>query len=361
MNLDTTTKSVEVKINASPTNQLTWTAHYADVNQTTIAISAISESDGVTNNATPVTMVAAPGAGVTRKITELTIENTDINTQTVTVQLNDNGTERPMIVLALPSGSSLIFANGGWSTIPAVGSVGVQGFPGPIGPPGFEGGEQGEDGIPGPMGPQGIQGLPGAQGQTATPPVFFYDDELVKEDQPLDAIIGQFGTVGGGGFTGSIKSIQAGTTTMSNATTATSTISAVVVANCLIMYLGNDSDDSGGTQEVSSTRVTLTNTTTVTVTGGLASGNQIVSWMIVEFKAGVLTSNQVGTVTVGTPATITSVNLSNAVILYLGCVETSNTNNQGRARVKLTNATTVTANAPSGGTSVVGYQVVEFA
>lgn len=140
MNLDTTLKSLEVKLGgAITTSQPTFVAHYTDINQSNIAITAISEVDGLANGVTPVTVVAAPAAGNTRKITELTIENTDTITQIITVSLNDNGTKQPIVVLQIAAGSTLQY-NGTWSIIPS-----------PSGPVG-------------PVGPQGIQGITGAQG-----------------------------------------------------------------------------------------------------------------------------------------------------------------------------------------------------
>ena len=65
-------------------------------------------------------------------------------------------------------------------------------------------------------------------------------------------------------------------------------------------------------------------------------------------------------------ATITAVNTSNALLLYLGYTSTSNTNSakNGQARISLVNATTVRASHQfedgTGGTSTVGYVVVEF-
>lgn len=128
MNLDLTTKTLEVKLaGAITTNQLTWVAHYVDINQSTVAVTAIAEVDGVTNNTSNVTMVSAPAANVTRQVKEFTVENTDTTTATVTIQLNDNGTRQPVVVITLPANSTLVFANGNFSVVPTSTSTPVPG------------------------------------------------------------------------------------------------------------------------------------------------------------------------------------------------------------------------------------------
>ncbi len=113
--LDATTKTLEAKLGgAITTNQLTYVASYIDINQSSIVVTAMSEGDGVTNGATAVTIVAAPGATTTRQLKSLSIQNTDTVSQTVTISLNNNGTKQPIVVQILTTGQSLIYdeANG---------------------------------------------------------------------------------------------------------------------------------------------------------------------------------------------------------------------------------------------------------
>ncbi len=122
--LDATTKSLEIKLGgAITTNQLTCVASYVDINNSTILITGISENDVLTNGATAVTIVAAPAANTSRELKSLSIQNTDTVSQTVTVQYNNNGTKRPIVVQALTTGQTLIYdeANG-WTIACNVGS-----------------------------------------------------------------------------------------------------------------------------------------------------------------------------------------------------------------------------------------------
>lgn len=123
MNLDLTNKSLEVKLAANvAANQLTWVAHYVDIYQPTVSVTAIAEADGVTNNTSNVAMVSAPAANTTRRIQEFTVENTDTATATVTIQYNDNGTRQTIVVVQLLANSTLVFANGSFSIIPVPGT-----------------------------------------------------------------------------------------------------------------------------------------------------------------------------------------------------------------------------------------------
>lgn len=373
MNLDTTTKSVEVKIDGAPqTNQLTWVAHYSDIVQSTVSVTAISESDGVTNSGTPVTMVASPGAGTTRKITEITIENNDTLTQNITVQLNDNGTERIMIYIALPVGATLIFANGSWSSSPtSTGATGNQGVMGAEGYPGIDG----EDSyIPGPPGPQGIQGIQGPTGPP-TGPVFFSEDEPILSDfQEGFPFIPASGAVASGS---AIKSIQyVSILIASGAGSATATITAVVTANSLLMCLGITTDGGNAAVGTWTVNAVLTNTTTITATkgGGFTGSNTTWVGVVIEFNSSFVKSSGTGSISIldaGTSATatITAVVTSKCILASTGMTNAS----VGLAyspsvynySLTLTNTTTITAavNANSGGntrTEAVGYSYVEL-
>lgn len=120
--LDATTKTLEVKLaGAITTSQLPVVASYVDV--TTTAYTPIS-SDTATNSTTAVTIVAAPAASTQRQIKLLTVYNADTASATVTIQLNNNGTLRPLVVVALAVGSTLIYADGeGWRVLTSAGAV----------------------------------------------------------------------------------------------------------------------------------------------------------------------------------------------------------------------------------------------
>src|SRR5712691_8840745 len=119
--------------------------------------------------------------------------------------------------------------------------------------------------------------------------------------------------VSSGGATS--KSIQAGTIDLTTNASATATITAVVLANSMILYLGEKTTETAiGRYDVSNARVELTNTTTVTAYKGLANVSTIVSYVVVEFNSGVLKSAQRGTIDMNNvtsnTATITAVTTS---------------------------------------------------
>src|SRR3990167_4201088 len=113
--LDATTKSVEVVLAGTvTTNQLPFTADYADITTTTFAP---GHNDGTTNNVTAVTMVAAPGASTQRQVKFLSIYNADTASATVTVRYNNNGTTRILGKVALAAGDTLQYTDGNGFTV----------------------------------------------------------------------------------------------------------------------------------------------------------------------------------------------------------------------------------------------------
>ena len=66
--LDTSLKSLQVALDATPSAEFTWTASYLDIDTATFAASAMGASDGTTSGNTPVTMVAAPSSGKARQV-----------------------------------------------------------------------------------------------------------------------------------------------------------------------------------------------------------------------------------------------------------------------------------------------------
>ena len=170
LSLDATTKTLEVKLAALiTTNQLPIVVSYVDINQSTFAQTASSESDTATNGTTVVTIIAAPGATTTRKLNYLSIFNADTLAATVTVQVNNNATLRIIFKVTLAVGDNLIYIDGiGFQVIDSNGQQKKSSPVGAIGPTGFTGfpGWDGDDGldsyIPGPAGAAGVAGSSGS-------------------------------------------------------------------------------------------------------------------------------------------------------------------------------------------------------
>ena len=114
--LNTTNTSLELVLAAAiTTNQLQYTIHYEILSRQ--GESTVSQSHGLSNSTTDVTLLAAPSiAGERRIIRGISIYNADTQTATVTVQYDDAGTERIITKATLSSGSSLHYESGtGWT------------------------------------------------------------------------------------------------------------------------------------------------------------------------------------------------------------------------------------------------------
>lgn len=110
--LDSTLKSLEIVLSgAVTTNQLDYVLSYVDLLIADQSVSAVGSNDGTTNNTTPVTVLAAPSAGHSRQVKFLSIPNKDTVAATVTIQYNDNGTERRIIKVLLDVGDNLIYTD----------------------------------------------------------------------------------------------------------------------------------------------------------------------------------------------------------------------------------------------------------
>ena len=158
LNLDATTKTIEVKLSGAPaTTQPTWTSHWAD---NTASAFTPGNADGVFNSGTAVTAVAAPAASTQRMVKNITIYNNDTAQITFTIQLNDNSTIRIIKVQSLAAGDSFNFDPSG-----PIGPTGAQGTTGPTGSQGTTG-PTGAVAATGPTGAQGTTGPTGATGTT---------------------------------------------------------------------------------------------------------------------------------------------------------------------------------------------------
>lgn len=80
-----------------------------------------------------------------------------------------------------------------------------------------------------------------------------------------------------------INSIQAGTITLSGATSGTDTITSVDLSKSFVVFGGNEATS---TSEVGRAfvRLTLTNATTVTANKGQSNGSATVNYVVIEFK-----------------------------------------------------------------------------
>lgn len=160
-----------------------------------------------------------------------------------------------------------------------------------------------------------------------------------------------------------IESIQTGTINVASASGSnTATITSVDTSRTILLHLGTSYNISGSILTGPMVRIALTNSTTVTatdvVTGDGATAS--VSFVAIQFKAGVLKSVQRGTLTTAAgTATISAVNTAKAFVNLLGFSTTSN-DNQSMPNLALTNATTVTIVAGGSNGATASYEVPEF-
>lgn len=119
--LNGTTKSIEALLSGSvAANQPEFSAHYADVTSTAFTE---SENDGVLNNTTAVSLVAAPAASTRRIVKEIVIYNADTAAVTVTIRINNNGSYRRIQTVTLAAGESWKMSNGSTSSSGGTGDV----------------------------------------------------------------------------------------------------------------------------------------------------------------------------------------------------------------------------------------------
>jgi hypothetical protein len=176
MYLDTTTRTLEVAMaenvnTTAPDFVASWTDLVAN------ASVALNQANGtIPSNASPVTVVAAPGASnITRMVKELNVYNGDAIAHVLTAQMDDNGTRRAQFSVTVQPGESLYYNGQRWSVVPEAIPSGPQGATGPTGPTGAQGAASTVTGSTGPTGAQGAAstvtgptGPTGAQGAAST-------------------------------------------------------------------------------------------------------------------------------------------------------------------------------------------------
>lgn len=108
MILDATTKTVEVVLGeVITTSNCDITAAFGDY---ATAQFLPGGSDTISNGTTPVTVVAAPSAGIQRLVNEVTVHNNDTVPHTIILRLNDNGTIRIVRDQTVASGGDFIYS-----------------------------------------------------------------------------------------------------------------------------------------------------------------------------------------------------------------------------------------------------------
>ena len=119
--LDSTTRVLQAVLAGAVTaNQLEVTTFFFDyLPQSTTTLRRGATKVTATNSTTDVTIVAAPAVnGIIRNIHTIFIQNKDTASATVTVKLDDSGTETLFVKQALAVGESLVYEDqNGWSVL----------------------------------------------------------------------------------------------------------------------------------------------------------------------------------------------------------------------------------------------------
>ena len=122
MLLDTTSKTLQLVLSgAVATNQLPFVVFWSDHTLTTFIP---GEADGLSDGTNVVTVVSSPAAATERQIKTLSIYNKDTAAATVTVQLYNGSTARPIVKATLSVGDTLQYNDhDGWKVIDATGGI----------------------------------------------------------------------------------------------------------------------------------------------------------------------------------------------------------------------------------------------
>jgi len=105
--LDATTKSVTVELDGTATpNSVTWISSYADNNGSSFNEGS---SNGVIDNATPVTIVPAPASSTRRIIKSISVQNADSTARTIIVKYVASGGSTTII------GKALLYSGDRWT------------------------------------------------------------------------------------------------------------------------------------------------------------------------------------------------------------------------------------------------------
>lgn len=169
--------------------------------------------------------------------------------------------------------------------------------------------------------------------------------------------------LGGGGSV--VSSVQRSTITIAaGALTGTATITAVVLANSRLRFLGGTSsvNSKSADHTINDVRISFTNATTITATRSAQNGadTATIAFEVTEYVPGVIKNVQRGTIAGLNSQTdvIAAVVVAKSELDFLGTLCSSNVDSG--PYLQLTSTTVVTATASGGTNWVVGYQVVEF-
>ena len=189
----------------------------------------------------------------------------------------------------------------------------------------------------------------------------------------MSFILDPFRLATAGGGSGYVQSVQQVSITIaSGATSGTATISSVDTSKSFLVFGGPSNDGAGGGGNANASkeepRIELTNATTVTAYRDTSTTTAVtINANVIEGKSTLVSSVQHGTVALSgvssNTTTITSVDTSRSVVVYLGH---TSPNTSASARyynidITLTNSTTVTATAGISSDQTIGFCVVEFA
>ncbi len=114
MVINNTNETIELVLGGAVTStQASFTCAFNEFSTSTFSG---NETNGTSNNTTPVTLISSPSAGFQRQLRELIIENNDTAAMTVTVRFNNTSVTRIIMKATLEIGDSLTYtADGGWN------------------------------------------------------------------------------------------------------------------------------------------------------------------------------------------------------------------------------------------------------
>lgn len=205
-----------------------------------------------------------------------------------------------------------------------------------------------------------------------TSPLAYIDEDKIKKPL-LQANMQQILLGMGGNSDYIVQSVQSGSIVLGTGVASnTATISAVTTANSVVIFNGHVNTGTSDNPDQDFAGVALTSSTVVTATryNGGGSSATTVYFTVLEFKSGIIKTNQSGTIaiaatTTSNTATISAVTTTNSAVFFQGSTYTTSTAapESVNARLNLTSSTVVTATrvgTPSTAVTTVYYTVLEF-
>lgn len=120
MIINNTTELIEFFLGGTVTSQqASFLCSFNELSATTITP---FETNGTSNNTTPVTLMGSPASGLQRQLRQLSIKNNDTSQMTLTVRFNDGSNTRVLYRTVLQSGDQVSYSElDGWSVIDSFG------------------------------------------------------------------------------------------------------------------------------------------------------------------------------------------------------------------------------------------------